>query len=279
VAGIDVMNEPGAIGPAEQAALGPFYARAVRAIRRGERAGRGFRHLVLFEPSVLWSIAGAGAPPRFAADRDVVYAPHLYQGSIGARGLPQATTFATARREARGFGGAPVLTGEWGGDPARAQPGSDEYFVAHQALQDRFRISATLWTWKQSCGDPHDVLTDREGAASPTPPWSVAAMDCSHGRNAIVGVHRALVADLRRGYVRAAPGRLDALAWAPATRTLSAAGSRATRRAGALETFVPARRPRVRGRGLARVRVVSVPGGSLVTARATRPRWSLRVTG
>lgn len=280
VAGIDVMNEPGAIGAPLQAALGPFYARAVAAIRGGERDGRGIRHLVLFEPSVLWSVTSRGPPPRFAADRDIVYAPHLYGGSIGARALPQAAAFATAREEARGFGGAPVLTGEWGGDPARAEPGSDEYFLAHQRLQDRFGISATLWTWKQSCGDPHDVLTQREGAASPTPPWSVFAMDCAAGRNAVAGEHRALVADLRRGWVRAAPGRLAAAAWSPTTRTLTATGVAARRRAGPLEAFFPGRDPRVRVRGLRGVRVVAVrDGGSLVTAQPAGTRWRLRISG
>ena len=280
VAGIDVMNEPGAIGAPLQAALGPFYARAVAAIRAGERAGRGIRHLILFEPSVLWSVSGSGPPPPFAADRNIVYAPHLYGGSIGARALPPQAAFATARAEARGFGGAPVLTGEWGGDPARAEPGSDEYFVAHQRLQDRFRISATLWTWKQSCGDPHDILTQREGAASPTPPWSVFAMDCAGGRNAITGEHHALVADLRRGYVRAAPGRLTTTTWSPATRTLTATGTAARRGAAALEAFFPGPAPRLRVSGLRGVRVTGLrDGGSLVTARPAAARWRLRATG
>lgn len=279
VAGIDVMNEPGAIGAPLQAALGPFYAHAVAAVRAGERAARGLRHLVLFEPSVLWSLSGSGPPPRFAADRDVVYAPHLYGGSIGARALPAPAAFATAREEARGFGGAPVLTGEWGADPARAEPGSDEYFVAHQRLQDQFRISATLWTWKQSCGDPHDVLTQREGAASPTPPWSVFAMDCAGGRNAIAGEHRALVADLRRGHVRAAPGRLASTTWTPATRTLTVSGVGASRGDGALEAYYPGRDPAPHGRGLRGLRVTAVGGGgSLVTARPAAARWRLTVS-
>ena len=35
VAGIDVMNEPGALSPADNAALGPFYSAAVKAYARG----------------------------------------------------------------------------------------------------------------------------------------------------------------------------------------------------------------------------------------------------
>ncbi len=277
VAGFDLMNEPGALSAGEQAALGRFYARAFAAVRGGERAGRGFRHLVLFEPGVLWSVVGAGPPPRFARDRDAVYAPHLYQGSFGTPARPRAASFAVARREARRFGGAPVLTGEWGGDPARAEPGSDELFLAHQALQDRYRISATLWTWKQSCGDPHDVLTRREGAASPTPPWSMFAMDCAAGANRIAGEHRALVRDLRHGIVRAAPGRLTRVGWRPGPGILSATGV-ARRGTGRLRAFVPARALRVRVRGFRALRRARVPGGTRISARASGGRWALRVS-
>ena len=98
------------------------------------------------------------------------------------------------------------------------------------------------------------------------------------GRNRITGEHRALVADLRRAYVRAAPGRLDAMAYAPAARVLTAAGSGAGRHAAGLEAFFPWRRPRVSGRGLGRVTLTAVPGGgTLVRARATRADWSVRV--
>lgn len=40
VAGIDIMNEPGALSPADNAALRPFYTAAVKAIRAGEKSGR-----------------------------------------------------------------------------------------------------------------------------------------------------------------------------------------------------------------------------------------------
>jgi endoglycosylceramidase len=277
LAGFDVMNEPGALGPGENAALGPFYRRAVAAIRSGERVASARRHLVFVEPSVLWSLTGSGPPPAFAHDRDVVYAPHLYQGSIGARGAPTARPFTTARREAAALGGLPVLTGEWGGDPARAERSGDGYFLAHQALQDRFRIGATLWTWKQSCGDPHTILAEREGAAAATPPWSVFAMDCAAGANRIVGEHRALVAQLRRGYVAAAPGHLTRTAWTPAARLLRAAGAGARRGDGPLEAFVPFIRPRVRTTGLGPVRLRAVPGGgTLVTAAPHGGAWTLR---
>lgn len=276
VAGIDVMNEPGAFGDEAQAALSRFYARAVTAIRQGEKDGRGLRHLILVEPSVTWSITSKGAPPPFAHDRGLVYSPHLYGGSLGTKGPPQRDSFVTARAEAATFGGAPVLTGEWGGDPTRAGAGGDGYFLAHQQLQDAFAISATLWTWKQSCGDPHDVLTQREGAASPTPPWGLYEMDCAGGGNRIVGQHEDLVTDLTRGYVRRAPGRLTKTSYAPAARTLTASGRDVRRGTGRLEVFFPGPSADARGSGLKHFRAKTLGKGVVITATATGA-WTLRV--
>ena len=110
---------------------------------------------------MTWSATGHGPPPAFRHDADVVYAPHIYTGGF-TNGPITAEAFQVARDEARGFGGAPVLSGEWGSGPERAGT-ADDYFAAHQALQDRFRISATLWTWRESCGDPHKVGDLRAG--------------------------------------------------------------------------------------------------------------------
>ena len=209
--------------PTETAQLGTFYERSLAAIRRGERRGDGFRHLVLFEPSVLWSLIGQGPPPAFDHDRNVVYSPHLYGGSIGGEGPPSQAQFETARAEAAGFGGAPVLTGEWGGDPARATDEPDDYFNVHQALQDEFRIGATLWTWKQSCGDPHAAT---HGGEPPLPPWNVFEMDCSNGGNEIVG--HAPHARPRHPPRLRAPGTGaadESMTWNPAKEVLEASGS------------------------------------------------------
>jgi hypothetical protein len=140
----------------------------VREIRAGEDAARRAGvadvepHLVLFEPSVVWSAAGRGPPPDFAHDRDVVYAPHIYTGGF-TNGPVTAAAFEIARDEAGAFGGAPVLSGEWGSDPRRASDPADGYFLTHQELQDEFQFSATLWTWRESCGDPHKVGDFRAG--------------------------------------------------------------------------------------------------------------------
>jgi len=274
VAGIDVMNEPNAFGATETAQLGDFYGQALAAIRRGEERGGGFRHLVLFEPGVLWDVTGQGPPPPFAHDRNVVYSPHLYIGSIGGAGPPSRPSFEAARAEAAGFGGAPVLTGEWGGDPARATNEPGDYFLAHQALQDEFRIGATLWTWKQSCGDPHAAT---HGGAPSLPPWNVWRMDCTDGQNRIVGLHRRLARDLRRGYVRRAPGRLDVTRWNPESKVLTAAGHGAQPGDGPLELWFPFSDLRFDARNLARVRSRSSGPGVALRATATARRWSLEI--
>jgi hypothetical protein len=75
----------------------------------------------------------------------VVYAPHVYTGGFSGGPITR-NAFQVALDEARGFGGAPVLSGDWGADPDRAEPGGDGYFAEHQRLQDEVPVSATLWT-------------------------------------------------------------------------------------------------------------------------------------
>src|SRR3954447_9809504 len=175
IAGYDVMNEPNAFGGAEGDALSHMYARGVRAIRAGERRGHGARRMILFEPSALWSETGEGPPPPFAADRDVVYAPHIYADPIGAG------AFKVALREARGLGGVPVLTGEWG-----ASRGRTDYMAAHLDLQDRFGLSSTQWTWRESCGDPHQRGTALSGTVS-TGTFALWGIDCATNRILPIG--------------------------------------------------------------------------------------------
>lgn len=162
VAGYDVMNEPNAFGADELAALGDLYGGTIAEIHAAESRARGFSHLVLFEPSITWSDLGVGVPPPFAHDENVVFAPHIYRGGLTSGPIP-SDDFARARHDAAAFGGVPVLVGEWGSSPARASDPDDVYFRRHQALQDEFRFSATLWTWRESCGDPHKAVDVRAG--------------------------------------------------------------------------------------------------------------------
>jgi endoglycosylceramidase len=278
VAGFDVINEPGAIGATQQA-LSQLYGDALREIRAGEEAARRSGvaevepHLVLFEPSVVWSAVGRGAPPDFARDRDVVYAPHVYTGGFSG-GPIDAEAFAVAIDEARGFGGAPVLSGEWGADPRRASDPDDGYFLAHQRLQDQFQVSATLWTWRESCGDPHKAGDYRAGRVPYV--WGEFEVDCR--TNEVTGERRDLIAHLTRGWVRAAPGRLEQTRWDHDEGSLATRGV-ADRAGIELVVFFPTSpdtEPLTEAVGLADVRTQPAPGnGVYILATSTGGPWEL----
>jgi endoglycosylceramidase len=260
VAGYDLMNEPNAFGPADEAQLSAMYGRALRAIRAAE--GDRQHHLVLFEPSALWSAIGRGAPPAFSDDPGLVYAPHIYTGGFD-NGPITRDAFQVARDEADGYGGIPVLSGEWGSDPAR----SDGYFEAHQALQDDFHFGATLWTWRESCGDPHKIGDYRAGR-TPTV-WGEFEVDCHDNR--VTGTRDGLVAQLRRGYVRAAPGRLESTAWNDGT--LKARGDAGDTKS-ELVAFYPGD-AKVDTNGLRDVH----RAGDLIVATPAGGEWSLTARG
>ena len=176
VAGYDIINEPGAFSPLQQEGLSALYSESLASIRAAERAAGGPSHLVLFEPFSLWSVLGQGPPLDFERDDGVVYAPHIYTGGFSGTPITR-NAFQIAVDEAALFGGAPVLTGEWGASPSRAGPDGDGYFLDHQGFQDEFHTSATIWTWRESCGDPHKV-SDARGGADPPVPWGEFEVDC-----------------------------------------------------------------------------------------------------
>ena len=164
VAGYDLLNEPnfGEQPPiASTLLLANYEARAIKAIRAGEaqRAG-GFAHLVLVEPSIVWSGFGIdNLPPRdFTPDAQVVFSPHLYNESITADqglGLTLVSVergYALAQAAARQLR-APLWIGEWGyfGDAATDAPAMRR----SAATEDAAAASSTFWVWKQDCSDPH----------------------------------------------------------------------------------------------------------------------------
>ena len=275
VAGYDLMNEPNAFTAPALAGLAALYGDALVAIRAAEIDAGGFHHLVLFEPSALWSAIGQGPPPDFARDRDVVYAPHVYTGGFDGQPITRAA-FEVARDEARRFGGAPVLSGEWGADPRRAAGPLDPYFLAHQSLQDEFRFGATLWTWRESCGDPHKVGDLRAGRVPY--PWGEFDVDCT--TNTVVGERAPVLAQLTRATVRAAPGRLEETTYDHATGAFRARGSAAGSDV-ELVAFYPAAKhgtPEVQSSGLDAVRLEPAPGGNVsLRARATGGDWSVQL--
>ncbi|HEX8207224.1 MAG TPA: cellulase family glycosylhydrolase [Solirubrobacteraceae bacterium] len=263
VAGYDVMNEPGAFTAPEQAALGGLYADALRAIRGAERVAGAAPRLFLFQPDARWSALGRGAPPDFARDANVVYAPHVLSDPVSR------SAFQTARDEARRFGGAPVLIGEWGATPGRGQ----SYFTEHQDLQDTFAMSSALWAWSEGCGSPRRLA--RGGSA---PVLGLLDADCATGR--VAGGRTDLIRRLGRAYVRATPGRLHGQRYRGLTGRFSAVGEAPAGNRQSLLVFYPGwkhRNARFRARGLANLRAVRTPGeGRFVTAIPRGP-WSLEI--
>jgi endoglycosylceramidase len=274
LAGYDVINEPAAFTPTHQVALADLYAQALREIRAGERVAGAPPRLVLFQPDTRWSKIGRGGPPDFARDRDVVYAPHLY-----APERPVIrSAFAGARNEAKHFGGAPVLFGEWGAPPDR----DPAYYGQHQDLQDAFGISSALWAWSEGCGGPQRLS---ELLAGQTPKvWGLLDVDCLTGQT--IGPREDLVRRLTRAYVRAAPGRLHGQRYSAKTGRLSAVGEAPDRNRESLIVYYPGwkhRAARFRARGLTRLRAVRTPGEGRFVLAVPRGPWSIeigpRITG
>jgi endoglycosylceramidase len=274
VTGFDLMNEPPSYGRLDDFLLSSMYARALRAIRAGERTGHGPSHLVLIEPSVTFSspqfgpggkVGGfTGPPPDIGLDRNTVYAPHLYTGGF-TRGPINDQAFAEVAREtARGLHGAPVVLGEWGTEPARAAEG-DPYFLDHQAFQDAHQFGALLWLWRESCGTP--------GAGREAKVWGEFDVDCH--TNQIVGDDVPLIDELQRGYVRVAAGRIDAMSWSPNERTLTAHGHGGAGAGPMIAFLPPGEQPGVQSRGLRNEYLAQAPeGGWYFVATARGGPWS-----
>jgi endoglycosylceramidase len=276
VAGYDLMNEPNAFSPEQQQLMAEMYSDALGAIRAAEDEAEGFPHLVFFEPSALWSALGAGAPPDFDRDRDVVYAPHIYMGGFNGGPITEEA-FQIARDEANRFGGAPVFSGEWGSDPRRAADPDDGYFLTHQRLQDEFRISATLWTWRESCGDPHKAGDYRAGNVPYV--WGEFEVDCT--TNEVTGMREPLVDQLTRAYVRAAPGRISELTYDPQTGAFHASGSEAPLGAQLVVFYPNAQHPlnAITAEGLRTPTTHPAPGDNVyVVAEVTGAEWSVAIT-
>ena len=193
---------------------------------------------MFFEPGALWSDSDFGVPPPFPHDDDVVFAPHIYRGGLTGGPVPRVR-IRTRAADAATFGGAPVYVGEWGSGPERAEDPADVYFRSHQQLQDEFHFSAALWTWRESCGDPHKAGDARAGRIPSV--WGEFEVDCR--TNTVVGTRDALLDQLTRAYVRAAPGELVASTYDPATGTFRASGRNAPEGAQLWTWYPPGQAP------------------------------------
>ena len=178
------------------------------------------------------------------------------------------------RDEAAAFGGVPVLTGEWGSSPNRAADPGDDYFDRHQAFQDQFRFGATLWTWREACGDPHKAGDVRAGRVPFV--WGLFDLDCAS--NEIRGMREPLVEALRRPLVRGAPGRLTDVVWDRAARRVTVRGEGAEPGESFL-VFYPRRpgdRIEISVTGLIGIhRLPAIGGGRFVAGWAEGGDWEL----
>ena len=282
VAGFDLINEPNTFTAEEVAGLAALYSEASSEIRAAEAAADGVSHILMFEPWALWSSIGNsdGAElPEWDRDDNVAYAPHLYQGAFDEADLT-SEWFDNAVAEAARFGGAPIYSGEWGaaigvtrGGAARVGEGSSEYFVEHQRLQDDYHVSAALWMWHESCGDPHNVPLSESPRIAGL--WEV---DCS--TNTQTSYRTELADDLLRPFPHAAPGRIGSLFYDDATGSLAVTAVDAP-----LDTevvvFYPSGKhpdPETSGSGLSDIEIAEGPGDSImITATTTATTWSLDV--
>ena len=274
VAGYDVMNEPNAFAiiPGQMEGLHAFYAQVVPAIRAAEEAAGVPHRMIFFEPSITWGSMPA-AVDRFTDDDQLVYAPHIYQGGLDSTPL-DSTPFDRAWTESADlYGGAPILAGEWGADPRRAEDPADGYFLLHQRFQDAYLYSATLWTWREACGDPHKAADWRDGRIPYV--WGLFDVDCE--RNEVLGLRTPLASQLTRPALRAAAGRVTSLVVDEAARSLDATGKSASR--GSFVAFLPGpigRPPRVSGTGIESFAWKPAPGGGAYLSGWLRAgSWSL----
>jgi endoglycosylceramidase len=283
VAGYDLLNEPNpgyGVVAEDATALGLYYKRAIAAIRTAESSARGgFPHIVFFEPGAIWSSAAIDAtpPPPLVDDPSIVFAPHLYAGSItadqsfgGFISVENGFTFADAA--ARQYQST-VWDGEWGwfGDPK-----ADEPKIASYARQEDSHLwGGAWWDWKQACGDPHNFSDGDDTTPGDVSP-SLNRFRCPQQEP--LGIPETTRRILARPYARFAPGRVTSLESDPAAATATVTGADPDPAGSCrVQLWVPGNgqpAPRYAGANVSAVRVRATPGGWFVSACA-HGNWSL----
>jgi endoglycosylceramidase len=255
VMGYDLLNEPNPglrepIAAADQ--IGRFYQRAIEAIRAAEAGG--FPHLVVFEPSAVWSGFGLDAlpPRRYLADPLIVFSPHLYSQSITVSSdFPTMEEGFRIAAQAAATYDAPLWTGEWGwwGEPADRAEDTARFIDE----MNRYRIGGAWWSWAQACGDPHvvrDGNTEKEQN-------NLNRIDCPSGEP--LGLVEPVAEVLSHAYPRAVPGELTELTGTGFTGVGT----------GLVEAWYPGTdRPAVHTVNLSDVEFDQVDGGWRMTAQA-----------
>ncbi|MBO0730918.1 MAG: cellulase family glycosylhydrolase, partial [Acidimicrobiaceae bacterium] len=221
VVGYDLLNEPHfSSNPATvNVNLANLYQRLDTKIRSVERSvGGGFSHIVFFEPDVLWSALGVTdvPSPTFTTDTNIVFAPHLYGGSLAAISVPDGYQAAEAKAATYG---TTFWSGEWGAFNNTSQLAAVVAQIGQ--FQDATLTGGAWWQWEQSCGDPHTINGD--GGTPPTEVIEYNIILCPGNRDA--GPDPLWQPVLTRSYPRAAPGRLLSLVSDPTTGDLQLTGN------------------------------------------------------
>lgn len=269
VAGFDLLNEPNAGDGGDLASqMAGYYRNAIAAIRDGERAGHGFAHPIFFEYSVSWQPVPAG----FSADPNLVFAPHVYGGSIAPVSVD--ANWGYVDQQNRGYH-TPIWVGEYGWfkDPVANSPKLRRF----AQLEDQHLAGSTWWQWKQACGDPHTI--GHPGGKPAPVVVQYHRIGCPGDHD--LGIVPEWQTVVTRPYPRAAPGRLTSLTSDGAAATLQLAATGATP-GGTLELWVPDRgkgAPAVGGQGIAGRRIRKVDGGYRVSADVCAPDYQASIGG
>ncbi|MCU1452695.1 MAG: hypothetical protein JWN46_841 [Acidimicrobiales bacterium] len=259
VAGYDLLNEPnlGHDAAASLVGLARYDNRAIAAIRGAEREVGVNARPIFFE----YTVSGQALPADFSNDPGLVFAPHIYGGSIAPLSVDQNWDYALSL--AKGYR-TTLWSGEYGWfdqDPTAARPKVRRY----GQREDAAAAGGAWWQWRQACGDPHSV-----GSPGGTPARVIVEYQndaCPGDRN--LGVVPAWHEVASRPFPRAAPGRIASLLSDGAARTMELKATGAT--AGTVEVWVPrGPQPTVGGSGISDVTATEVPGGWRVTARPCR---------
>lgn len=282
VIGYDLLNEPNpGFTPVvtDITFLGEFYRRALSAIRDAEAGG--LTKIVFFEPMATWSATSVGIPRPFATDTQIVYAPHIYTGSLnvdraalGQELISMRTGFEQARREADLYD-TTFFSGEWGFWGSAAETAT--YMRRYAALEDEFQIGGTIWQWKQACGDPHSA--SYPDGRIPETSGNVVVLRCGDEANP-AGVDVGLVEDtafvLSRPYPRRFPGTAQ-FSWDPDTRHFLISGQYVAH-SKSIELWVPGEtEPVVVLDGLAFKAQQQVEGGWIIHLEPVQNIWHAEV--
>jgi endoglycosylceramidase len=290
VAGYDLLNEPGH-GRAETAPtgllaefepLGDFYARAIDGIRHGENAAGIDPRPIFFEPTVV----GNPPPAAFSDDPGLVYAPHIYGGSI-ADFISVDAHWSLVTSQAQGYETS-LWSGEfgWWGDPdehpewlarvkrfaVREDGGPDESPGATPAAY--VPVGSAWWQWITGCGDPHAITSAGKEPSGEYAQYRMLTCPDGEDRGVITGWRPTLT----RPYPRFAPGWITGLSADGDARTMDLQATDVASTPAQVELWVPGEdEPTVGGTGIAAVGTTRIGLGWVVTAKVCDEEYHVSV--